>query len=158
MTFKELYIRCKNAFLYKVGMRFPYSKIRIRSIRKMGYQIGKNVYLPSDLIIAHNYVYKKGNLSIGDRVSIAPGVIIILSSHSNFSSTSKNVSHNGDYVIIKNDAWIGAGSTILNGVTIGEGAIVGCGSVVIRDVPAHTVVAGNPAKVIKTLTTDEHTD
>ncbi len=158
MTFKELYIRCKNAFLYKVGMRFPYSKIRIRSIRKMGYQIGENVYLPSDLIIAHNYVYNRGNLSIGDRVSIAPGVIIILSSHSNFSSTSKNVSHNGDYVIIKNDAWIGAGSTILNGVTIGEGAIVGCGSVVIRDVPAHTVVAGNPAKVIKTLTTDEHTD
>lgn len=158
MTFKELYIRCKNAFLYKVGMRFPYSKIRIKSIRRMGYQIGKNVYLPSDLIIAHNYVYNRGNLSIGDRVSIAPGVIIILSSHSNFSSTSKSVSHNGDYVIIKNDAWIGAGSTILNGVTIGEGAIIGCGSVVIRDVPAHTVVAGNPAKVIKILTTDEHTD
>jgi len=41
MTLKELYIRCKNAFLYKVGMRFPYSKIRIKSIRKMGYQIGK---------------------------------------------------------------------------------------------------------------------
>lgn len=54
-------------------------------------------------------------------------------------------------IIIKNNAWIGARSIILKGVTIGEGAIVGMGSVVTKDVAPYTVVAGNPAKVVKTL-------
>lgn len=52
---------------------------------------------------------------------------------------------------ICDDAWIGMNCIILKGVTIGEGAIVGAGSVVTKDVPAWTVVAGNPAKVVKTL-------
>ncbi|MFD0830617.1 acyltransferase [Mucilaginibacter boryungensis] len=53
---------------------------------------------------------------------------------------------------ICSDAWIGMNCIILKGVTIGEGAIVAAGSVVTKDVPAWTVVAGNPAKVVKTLT------
>ena len=52
---------------------------------------------------------------------------------------------------ICDDAWIGMNVIILKGVTIGEGAIVGAGSVVTKDVPAWTVVAGNPARVVKTL-------
>jgi len=52
-------------------------------------------------------------------------------------------------VLIKQNAWIGAGATILPGVTIGENAIVAAGAVVSRDVPAKTIVAGIPAKVIK---------
>lgn len=51
---------------------------------------------------------------------------------------------------IENHVWIGTKATILKGVTIGEGAIVAAGSVVVKDVPAHCIVAGNPAKVIKT--------
>ena len=49
------------------------------------------------------------------------------------------------------DAWIGFNSIILKGVTVGRGAVVGAGSVVTNDVPDHTVVAGNPARVIKKL-------
>lgn len=58
---------------------------------------------------------------------------------------------NSKPIKICDDAWIGMNCIILKGVTIGEGAIVGAGSVVTKDVPAWTVVGGNPAKVIKTL-------
>lgn len=158
MTLKESYIRLKNAFHYKVGLRMPYNKFRVRALRRMGYEIGNDVYLPSDLKIALNFVYHRGSLTIGDRVSIAAGVIIILSSHSNFSDVSKYVTQRSDSVRIEDDVWIGAGSIIMNGVTIGKGAVVGCGSVVTHDVPPHTVVAGNPAKIIRAINTDEHTD
>lgn len=58
---------------------------------------------------------------------------------------------NSKPITIKNDAWIGMNCIILKGVTIGEGAIVGAGSVVTHDVAPWTVVAGNPAKIVKTL-------
>lgn len=55
-------------------------------------------------------------------------------------------------VTIERDAWIGAHALVLRGVTIGEGAIVAAGAVVTKDVPAYSVVAGNPARIIRTLT------
>jgi galactoside O-acetyltransferase len=55
-------------------------------------------------------------------------------------------------IVIKSDVWIGMNCIILKGVTIGEGAIVAAGSVVTKDVPPWTLVAGNPAKVIRSLT------
>ncbi len=54
-------------------------------------------------------------------------------------------------IIIHDDVWIGLNSVILKGVTIGEGAVVGAGSVVTKDVPPYTVVAGNPARIIREL-------
>ena len=58
-------------------------------------------------------------------------------------------------VTIKDKAWIGFNSIILKGVTIGEGAIVGAGSVVTKDVPDWTIVGGNPAKIIRTIPENE---
>lgn len=58
-------------------------------------------------------------------------------------------------VRIRNDAWIGAGAMVLRGVTIGEGAIVAAGAVVTKDVPPYTIVAGNPAVVVRELSADE---
>lgn len=58
-------------------------------------------------------------------------------------------------IYIKNHAWIGMNAIILKGVTIGEGAIVGAGSVVTKDVPDWTIVGGNPAKVIKEIDKDK---
>jgi acetyltransferase-like isoleucine patch superfamily enzyme len=54
-------------------------------------------------------------------------------------------------IVVKRNAWIGAAATILPGVTIGENAVVAAGAVVSRDVPANSIVAGVPAKVVKTL-------
>lgn len=58
-------------------------------------------------------------------------------------------------ITVKNKAWIGFNSIILKGVTIGEGAIVGAGSVVTKDVPDWTIVAGNPAKIIREIPDNE---
>jgi acetyltransferase-like isoleucine patch superfamily enzyme len=56
---------------------------------------------------------------------------------------------------ILDDAWIGAGAFVLRGVTVGEGGVVAAGSVVTRDVPPYSIVAGNPAVVIRELSPDE---
>jgi acetyltransferase-like isoleucine patch superfamily enzyme len=60
-------------------------------------------------------------------------------------------------VTIKRGAWIGARSMILKGVTIGEGGIIAAGSVITKEVPAWTIVGGNPARVIRELSDDERT-
>lgn len=67
----------------------------------------------------------------------------------------KNIDLSEAAVFIQDDVWIGAMSIVLKGVTIGEGAIVGAGSVVTKDVPSWTVVAGNPAKIIRKIGIDE---
>ena len=54
-------------------------------------------------------------------------------------------------ILIKKNAWIGAGAIILHGVTVGENSVVAAGSVVTKDVPDNTVVAGIPAKIIKNI-------
>lgn len=58
-------------------------------------------------------------------------------------------------ITISKGAWIGARSMVLKGVTIGEGAIIGAGSVVTKDVPPYTIVAGNPARIIREIPPDE---
>ena len=60
-----------------------------------------------------------------------------------------------DKVTIKDKAWIGFNSIILKGVTIGEGSIVGAGSVVTKDIPDWSIVGGNPAKVIREISENE---
>ena len=52
-------------------------------------------------------------------------------------------------IVIKNDVWIGVNSTILDGITIGNGAVIAAGSIVTKDVPPYAIVGGNPAKIIK---------
>lgn len=150
MTYKEWLIRIKNASLYKLGVHFPYNPVRRWSMRKLGYSVGDNVYIASDITITQNFVYNRGSLEIGDRVSIAPCVIITLISHANASHIRKYIPIRRG-VKIGNDCWIGAGAIILNGITIGEGAVVGAGAVVTKDVEPYTIVVGNPAHKIKDI-------
>ncbi len=151
MTYKEWQIRIKNALLYKFGVHFPYNPVRRWSMRKLGYSVGDNVYIASDIIITQNFVYNRGSLEIGDRVSIAPRVVITLISHANASYIRKYIPIRRGGVKICNDCWIGAGAIILNGITIGEGAVVGAGAIVTKDVEPYTIVVGNPAHKIKDI-------
>jgi acetyltransferase-like isoleucine patch superfamily enzyme len=93
-----------------------------------------------------------GPVSIGSHVNLAQHITVTALNH-NFT-TSEKIDSQGvstAAVIISDDVWIGAGAVILPGVTIGEHAVVAAGSVVTKDVPSHSVVAGVPARVVKNI-------
>ena len=108
------------------------------------------------------------SIDIGDDVLIAWGTTIVdHNSHSiSFSKRSEDVTNwmqgKKDWSHVKTSpvkicdkVWIGFNTIILKGVTIGEGSVVGAGSVVTKDVPPWTIVAGNPAKIIREIPEDE---
>lgn len=127
-------------------------------------KIGQYCYLGDN-----SRIWSAKSIEIGDRVLIAHDVNIFdnqthpinhRSRHLQFveiitSGFPKKIDLNEQSVKINNDAWIGANSIILKGVTIGEGAIVGAGSVVTKDVPPFTIVAGNPARIVRKIPEDE---
>lgn len=125
---------------------------------------GENIHIGRNAEINHNCVFLDCNkITIGHNVLIAPYVQLYTVYHPLNASQRivENAGGNGDAVfclnlskpiIIEDNVWIGGGSIILPGVTIGNGAVVGAGSVVTRDVPAGTLVYGNPARVIREIT------
>ena len=107
-------------------------------------QIGKNVF------INHACSFLDlGGITIEDDVLIGPKVNLITENHPLNPADRKALICNP--IVIKCNAWIGAGVTILPGVTVGENAVVAAGAVVSKDVPANTVVGGVPARFIKTI-------
>lgn len=132
----------RNAF-------FP--SFRLRLLRLCGFAIGEDVYIADDLIIVEELA-ERGNITIGNRVSIAPRVTLVTSSHPNHSRTRGFAPVGQGPIVIEDDAWLGAGCVILPGVRIGRGAVVGANSVVSHDVPALHVVAGQPARTVRELT------
>ncbi|MBR7023358.1 MAG: hypothetical protein IKI09_07810 [Bacteroidales bacterium] len=149
MSIAEAIERIKNAFLNKRMLRFPVLKVRIWALRKLGHVCGESVYFPSDIKLSQVFVRNRGRLSLGDRVSIGPGVIIILNSGANSSKIRSKIPEKEPFVVIESDAWIGAGAIIMPGITIGEGSVVGAGAVVTKNVEPFTVVVGNPARPLK---------
>lgn len=139
-----------NKRLFKsVGKWFPLNFVRVWSFRRCGYQIGSQVYIGEELQITDYLEVSHHRLTIGDRVSIAQRVTIILDSDPNWSRLASRIAPIHGRVHIHEDAWIGSGAILLPNINIGEQAIVGAGSIVTKDVPAFTVVAGNPARIIK---------
>lgn len=113
---------------------------------------GKNLVLGDHVDLAKDVlITTTGGVSIGDRALIGYRTQILSSNHS-IPAVGLPFPISGDLhspVIIEKDVWIGANCIITPGVTIGEGAVVGGGSVVTKDVPKNAIVAGVPAKLIK---------
>lgn len=106
--------------------------------------IGKNVFINH----ACSFL-DMGGITIEDDVLIGPRVNLVTENHPLEPSDRKALVTKP--ILIKRNAWIGAGATILPGVTVGENAVVAAGAVVAKDVPANTIVAGVPAKIIKNI-------
>lgn len=93
-----------------------------------------------------------GSIDIADHVAIAQFVSLIASGHGTAPGIPVHLQPVPEKrnIAIGSDVWIGANAVILPGVTIGNGSVVGAGSIVTRDVAANTIVAGNPAQVLRT--------
>ena len=99
----------------------------------------------------HNTII--GPVTIGNHVHLAQGITVTALNH-NFSDAEKRIDEQGvntTPVVIGDDIWIGANAVILPGVTIGSHSVVAAGSVVTKDVPPHSLVAGVPAKIIRQI-------
>lgn len=107
-------------------------------------------------------------ISIGKCCSIATNCSFVLSNHllDRFTTSPANImlfahkqgnltSYSKGDIIIKNDVWIGANCTLIDGITIGNGAVIAAGSVVTKDVPPYAIVGGNPAKLIRDRFSEE---
>ena len=115
----------------------------IEDLRNRGVKVGNNTKIYScNIDYGHGFL-----ITIGDNVTITHSTIL-----AHDASCQKVIGKSKvGKVIIGNNVFIGLGSIILPNVTIGDNVIVGCGSVVTKSIPANTIIAGNPAKIIGTF-------
>ncbi len=134
-------------------------------------EVGSNTYGHNDIKIIHGGEGK--TLRIGKFCSIAEGVVVFLGANhrvdwfstypfghireNEFPKVKKDHGHPATKrnITIGNDVWIATNAVIMSGVRIGDGAVVGAYSVVTKDVPPYTIVAGNPAKQIRKRFSDD---
>jgi len=139
---KSVFLKLNSA---KVGKRVTfYPTVWIAPGRNL--TIGDDVDLALEVLITTG-----GGVKIGDRTLIGYRTQILSTNH-NIPENHGRIfgsGHSAKPVEIKEDVWIGCNCIILPGITIGNGAIVAAGSVVTKDVPPYSIVAGNPAKLLK---------
>lgn len=152
------------------------SRLRTQILRLVGFNIGsgtlffgtpiltgianlhERLTIGSECLISWGcYLDLQGSITIGDRVGLSPQISVITSSHSVGSPYNRVGDLTALPVVIKDGVWLGTRCTVLPGVTIHEGAVVAAGAVVTKDVPAHTIVGGVPARVIKSLDKEDAT-
>jgi acetyltransferase-like isoleucine patch superfamily enzyme len=146
----------RNFYFNLFAMFVPYSGLRVTLHRARGVKIGKNVLIGFNVTIDNIYPHL---VTIEEGVSLAGNNLIL--------THSKPLEYHNDVlesyvapVVIKKNAWVTVGVTVLAGVTIGEGSIIAANSLVTKDIPPHCLAVGNPAKVIKELenNTRDHDD
>lgn len=146
------------------GWRFAYALRRIL-VRQIFDGCGEDVIVKSGAYFGTGSGIRVGHraqighnsridhcVDIGDDVLMGPDVVIMSGGHA-YANTSVPINQQGELqrrkIVIGRDVWIGTRVVILPGVEIGEGAVIGASSVVTKNVPPFSVVAGNPARVVK---------
>ncbi|TWR25206.1 acyltransferase [Mucilaginibacter pallidiroseus] len=170
-------VKLKHAYQVSAGRNFIVDdNVYINALSSNGIVIGDNVSIARDCTLictgivsqkgvgisignntginAGTYLAGQGGIEIGEHVIIGPGVKVFSENH-NFSDSGKAIKDQGvarSKVTIQSNCWIGANTAILAGVNIGEGCVIAAGSIVTKSVPANSVAAGVPARVIKSRT------
>ena len=173
-TFIGKDVRIKHKNLVCLGRTvFIGDGVEINALSKNGVHIGNNVSIHRNTIIdctggirsigdeikignsvgfsPHCYIQVRGKVEIGDNVIFGPYAKIFSENH-NFSNTEIPITSQGESrkgVNVMNDVWVGSNVIILDGVTVGQFSIIAAGSLVNKDVPPYSIVAGVPAKIIK---------
>lgn len=110
-------------------------------------EVGENFFANYGLTILD-----VGKVTIGDNAQIAPNVSIYTAGHPVHPASRNSGYEYGIPITIGNNVWLGGNTVILPGVTIGDNAVIGAGSVVTRDIPPNSIAAGNPCRVIREIT------
>lgn len=149
--FKLLYIKARMKFLPFLAKKFDMNEILISDGISVG--TGTIFYAPETIQIDRSRPYL---LKIGEYCKITAGTIMLTHDYSRsvLRRAYGDIVGEGRQTIIGNNVFIGMNSIILMGTHIGDNVIVGAGSVVSGNIPSNVVIAGNPAKIIRTL--DEH--
>lgn len=113
-------------------------------------KVGKNFFANYNCTILD-----VAQVTIGDNCLMAPNVAIYTAGHPIHPDSRNSMYEYGISVTIGNNVWIGGNAVICPGVTIGDNCVIGAGSVVTRDIPAWSVAAGNPARVIRKITEED---
>lgn len=128
----------------KIGKNCNFrSHLQLRAVYGGKIEIGERVFFNTNVSIT-----AMEKIKIGDNVRIANNVVIVDHDHDYANDLSKFIKKE---VCIENHVWIGANVVILSGVHIGEHAVIAAGAVVTHDIPAGTIAAGCPAKVVKNI-------
>jgi acetyltransferase-like isoleucine patch superfamily enzyme len=170
----------ENGYMIKSGPNLILEDyVQINALSENGIILGRNVTIGKAAIImcsgviankgvgleigdysavgAQSFIGCQGGVKIGANVIMGPGVRIFSENH-NYEDISIPIRLQGETrkgVVIEDDCWVGSGATILDGVTIGTGSLIAAGSVVSKSMPPFSVVAGVPAKVIKSRKSNE---
>lgn len=138
---------------YRVMRAAPTNGSRMFALNQMGIaDVGDDCYVGPNLTITpFGRDDVEGTLiELGDRATISPDVKFLCSMHPE-ESTLSEIYGDLEAIEVGHDAWIGAGASILGGVSIGSESVVGAGAVVTEDVPSRTVVGGVPAEKIREI-------
>jgi maltose O-acetyltransferase len=145
---------------YNAALALPVSERHALLRERLGH-VGKDAVIRPPFFCDYGYNIRLGDgaflnfncvildvveVAIGDRTQVGPAVQIYAADHPRDAETRRAGLEFGRPVRIGCDVWIGGGAILLPGVTIGDGAVIGAGSVVTRDVPAGATVTGNPAR------------
>lgn len=114
--------------------------------------MGKNIHFKGTAFVNLNCTFLDSNIiTIGHCTLIGPGCSLICTNHSIDPAERLNGIFNDRPITIGENVWLGANVTVLPGVTIGDRAVIGAGSVVTHDIPADSIAVGNPCRVVKQI-------